>query len=122
LTSLPSPRGGGPGETPPSAGHGSRASRIVVSILIASVPFAATLLFGYLIAESVLNFGSGEKDLFLVLPALLWSLIFALALLVFRLRGARIARSTARAAIVATVLLVLAWLGLLVLVTPGIHV
>lgn len=42
------------------------------------LPLLLTPVFGFLLAEGHLNLGGGEKDLLLLLPWLLWSILFIL--------------------------------------------
>ncbi len=53
--------------------------RTVFRVFLGVLPLGLTPLLGWLIAEGVLNFGGGEKDLLLLLPWLLWSLIYLAA-------------------------------------------
>lgn len=55
-------------------------------LLICLLPAALTPLWGYLIAEGYLNFGGGEKDLFLLIPWILWSVIYSLIFIVAWIR------------------------------------
>ena len=45
-------------------------------IITLVVPLLATPAFGFLIAENYLSLGAGDKDLFLLIPWLIWSIIF----------------------------------------------
>jgi len=40
----------------------------IFRLILSIVPLALTPLLGFLIAEGYLNFGGGEKDLFLLVP------------------------------------------------------
>jgi len=48
-------------------------------IIILLFPLLITPLIGFLIADGYLNFGAGEKDLFLLIPWCLWSLFFIIS-------------------------------------------
>lgn len=72
-------------------------------------PLGLTLLFGFLVAEGHLNLGGGCKDLFAVIPLLLWSLIFLSAYLLFWWRGRPPLRAAAWAAALSTAGVVAAW-------------
>ncbi len=87
--------------------------------LLAVAPLLLTLLFGWLMMEGHLNFGSGEKDVFLVLPLLLWSLVYLCSCLVMCVRRSPLVRSLVLSASVATGGVVVAWLLLLGLVLLG---
>ncbi len=76
-------------------------------------PIAVTPLLVLLIAEGYLNFGGGEKDLLLVIPWILWSLVYGIAFAVCWARKLPLRRSLSYAAGGATCLVVLAWAGLL---------
>lgn len=86
--------------------------RILLKLFIAVTPLLFTVLFAWLVMESHLNFGGGEKDIFLAVPLLLWSLVFMVGYFVLWWRGASFARSVAVAAGVATGGIVFAWLVL----------
>ena len=76
-------------------------------------PLAVTPLLVLLIGEGYLNFGGGEKDLILVLPWLLWSLLYAIVFGVCWSRKLPLKRILSYAAGGATVFVILAWLALL---------
>lgn len=73
--------------------------RILLRVVLGLLPLGLTPLVGHLLAGDV-NFGGGEKDILLLVPWLLWSLIFAVSSLVFWRRGYRIAGSLWRSALV----------------------
>ena len=83
-------------------------------LLIAVGPLLASLLFGWLVMEGHLNFGSGEKDIFLTVPLLLWSGIFLLSELTLWLQGFAVGRSVAVSGGLATGLTALAWVVLFI--------
>lgn len=41
-----------------------------------------TPIWGYLIADGYLNFGGGEKDLFLLIPWIIWAFIYLLIFII----------------------------------------
>jgi hypothetical protein len=84
----------------------------LVKLLIAFIPLLLTPLLGLLIAEGLLNLGGGEKDLLLLIPWLLWSLLFLVAYLFFWWRGLTVGKSSAYALLVPTLLLLVAWITL----------
>jgi hypothetical protein len=63
--------------------------------------------------EGYLSFGGGEKDIFLSVPLLLWSLIFLVSSLIAWWRKSTLRRAAAISAIVATAVVVLIWVSLL---------
>lgn len=77
-------------------------------------PLALTPLLVLLIAEGYLNFGGGEKDLILVLPWLLWSLLYALVFAVGWSRKLPLKRTLSYAAGGAAIVVVSAWVALLI--------
>lgn len=77
-------------------------------------PLALSPLLLFLAAEGYLNFGGGEKDIILMLPWVLWSLTYGIAFAVGWARKVPLRRVLAYASGGATVLVVVAWVGLLV--------
>jgi hypothetical protein len=89
----------------------------IVSVLLrlcsACVPLALCFLLAWLVMSGPFSFGGGEKDIFLVLPLALWSLVFAVASLVMWARGASLPRSAKVSALIAMGVLALAFSFLL---------
>lgn len=85
---------------------------MLLRLTLALLPLLLTVLFGWLTMEGHLNFGGGEKDIFLLIPLILWSLLFGIAVLVFSLRRAGLSRTLGLSAALATGLLVLIWSAL----------
>jgi heme O synthase-like polyprenyltransferase len=48
-------------------------------LLVLITPLLLTPAFLFLIAEGILSFGAGEKDLVLVIPWFVWSVLFLIA-------------------------------------------
>lgn len=94
------------------------AMHIAVRILVAITPLLATFVFVWLVSGP-LNMGSGEKDIFLAIPLLLWSLLFSGCYLVLWWRGFTLGRSSGVSAGFATALVVIAWVVLLVVLLAG---
>ena len=69
-------------------------------IALALLPLLLTPALVQLIASGWLDLGGGEKDLVVVLPWALWSLLFAVTSLVLWRRGSTVVRSTVWAALV----------------------
>ena len=86
--------------------------RIVVAVL----PFLATVLFTLLTMEGYLNFGGGEKDIFLSVPLVLWSLVFFVSCLIAWWRRFTLARAASVSALLATGIVVLLWVSSLAFV------
>lgn len=84
--------------------------KILARLLVAIVPLLLTFVFVWLISGP-LSLGGGEKDLFLAVPLLLWSVLFLSAILVLGWRKVSLGRSAAVAAGIATALLVVTWVA-----------
>lgn len=82
---------------------------ILTRLVTALLPLALTPLLMFAIADGYLNFGSGEKDLFMLLPWMLWSLVFALSAFVLWWRRWPHRRALVRSA----------WMGLAALGVAG---
>ena len=80
--------------------------------LLGIVPLGLTPLLALLIAEGYLNFGGGEKDLLLLIPWIIWSLIYMIIYVVQWIKKAKIIKSIYFAAGGATGLMILLWVGL----------
>jgi hypothetical protein len=85
---------------------------VLVRLLLGIVPLLLTVLFAWLVIENYLNFGAGEKDIFVALPLLIWSLVYLISYLVLWPRGSAIGRSVAISSAIATGFVVIAWIGL----------
>lgn len=68
-------------------------------IAIALLPLGLTPLWLQLLASGSLSFGGGDKDLVLLLPWVIWSLLFAIASLVLWRRGWPVLLSTVWSAV-----------------------
>jgi hypothetical protein len=91
---------------------------IAARLLVAVVPFLLTLLFAWLVSGH-LSLGGGEKDIFLVIPLLLWSVLFLCCYLVLWWRRFALGRSVAVSAGFATALVVIAWVVLAIALQVG---
>lgn len=87
----------------------------IAQVILALIPLLLTPLLVLALAEGVVDFGGGEKDVLLALPWLVWSMVFALCAFVLIYHGWAIARWTPRSAIVATAVV----LGLAVVLYAG---
>jgi hypothetical protein len=92
----------------------------LVRLATALLPLAITPLLLFGIAEGYLNLGGGEKDLLLLLPWTLWSLVFAVAALTLWARGWPHRRAVTRSAIVGLLVIAAAFAVLLVMSGAGI--
>ncbi|UCG07787.1 MAG: hypothetical protein JSV83_03810 [Desulfobacterales bacterium] len=86
---------------------------VAIRLFLSIAPLSMTPLWGYLIAEGYLNFGGGEKDLFLLIPWIFWSLIYAIVFVFFWLRKATIIKTLVWSVCSATGLVFLTWLVML---------
>jgi hypothetical protein len=87
--------------------------RWVIRLFLCLLPAALTPLWFYLISESYLNFGGGEKDIILVIPWLLWSILYAAVFVVCWVKGFTVRRILGYAAGIATATVVVIWFVLL---------
>ena len=56
---------------------------LILRLILSIVPLSLTPLLGYLIADGYLNFGGGEKDLLLLLPWMVWAVLYFVLFLIF---------------------------------------
>ena len=89
----------------------------IFRLILSIVPFALTPLLGFLIAEGYLNFGGGEKDLFLLIPWMVWSVVYFVLFLILWRREFSINKGCDYAAVGATGALALIY-GV-ILIWPG---
>lgn len=87
---------------------------VAIRILLSIAPLALTPIWGYLIAEGYLNFGSGEKDLLLLIPWIYWSFIYLIVYIVFWLKKSSIIKTLVWSVCGATAVVFLTGLALLV--------
>ena len=89
----------------------------IFRLILCIVPLALTPLLGFLIAEGYLNFGGGEKDLFLLILWMVWSLVYFVLFLILWRRKFSIKKGCDYAAVGATGALALIY-GV-ILIWPG---
>jgi len=89
----------------------------IFRLILSIVPLALTPLLGFFIAEGYLNFGGGEKDLFLLIPWMVWSLVYFVLFLILWRRKFSITKGCDYAAVGATGALALIY-GV-ILIWPG---
>ena len=70
--------------------------------------------WAFAIAEGYLNFGGGEKDLIMLIPWLIWSILFAIVFAICWAKRMPLRRATAYASGIAFAVLAVAWVGLFV--------
>ncbi len=90
----------------------------VLRLLTAATPLALTPLWLHLIGNGTLDFGSGDKDIFILVPWVIWSLFYFLSCMVLWGRGVKLGRAAALAGTIASALLLVAFLLLAVLAEP----
>jgi len=88
-------------------------SRWFGKLALCLLPLGLSPLWVFLIAEDYLSFGGGEKDLFLLIPWLVWSILYAIIFAVCWAKGMPTKRLLAYSAGGAAVLVVLLWVVLL---------
>jgi len=89
------------------------ALQTVGKVGVAIGPLLATVAFAWLLTEGPVSFGGGEKDIFLAVPLLVWSVVFACSYAALsRHRPLRAVRPVALGAGVATAVVALLWLAL----------
>jgi hypothetical protein len=76
-----------------------------IQFLVAAIPLLLTPLLIYGLAEGVLDFGGGEKDILLALPWLIWSLAFAVSSFILICKRWTLSRWLLRSALLATTVL-----------------
>lgn len=81
----------------------------LLKLLLAIIPLLLTVLLAWLTMEGHLNFGGGEKDIFLAVPLLLWSLVYLCCYLVLWWRRSSTGRSIAMSSGLATGVVAVAW-------------
>jgi len=79
-------------------------------LLLALVPLAFTPGLVFLLAEGILSFGGGEKDLILALPYIVWALLFFITALVLIIKQWSIARWFQRSLLVSIGLMLSLWI------------
>jgi hypothetical protein len=82
---------------------------LLLRLFLAIVPLLITVPFAWLTMEGYLNFGGGEKDIFLAVPLLLWSLVYLCCYLALWWRRSSIGRSVAVSSGLATGVVAVAW-------------
>jgi hypothetical protein len=91
--------------------------RWIINTVLCLLPLAVSPGLLFLIADGYLNFGGGEKDIILMIPWLIWSVVYAILFGVFWAKRWPRKRVLAYASGGATGLLIVAWLVLFVYAT-----
>jgi hypothetical protein len=93
-------------------------SRFKYAVLTA-IPLLISPVLLFMLAESWLDFGGGEKDIVLIFPYFIWALIFFLSAIVLIIRYWPLRQWLIRSAAISTVIIVIlavsaywmSWLG-----------
>ena len=88
--------------------------RWYIKLELLLLPLELVPIFFFLTAEGYLNFGGGEKDIFLVFAMLIWAVVYALIFGVCWIKKMTARQCVQHAVIGGIGLLVLAWGGLLI--------
>ena len=86
--------------------------QVLLRLFLAIVPLLITVLLAWIVMAGYLSLGGGEKDIFLVVPLLIWSMVYLCSFLTLWWRRASIGRSVSVSAGFATGLVVMAFLVL----------
>ena len=92
---------------------GATTQKFLTKIAVCLLPLALTPLLGFLISEGYLNLGGGCKDIILLIPWLLWSLVYSLFFIVLWIRGRSFGRLIAYSIAGASGVIVLVWIIML---------
>ena len=87
---------------------------IIYKLILCLLPLLLTPVWGYLIAEGYLNFGSGEKDLFLLIPWMAWSVVYLLSFIFLWVKGKETKNIVKYSTGAASAILVIAWIVLFI--------
>ncbi len=91
--------------------------------VLATVPLLVAPLLLYGLAEGILDFGGGEKDIILIFPWITWSVIFAICAYVLIIKGLPVLAwsryAFAISIFVMAVLFVLAYVSSYLGIAPG---
>ena len=87
--------------------------QFLTKIAICLLPLALTPLWGFLISEGYLNLGGGCKDIILLIPWFLWSLLYSVFFIVFWIRGRLFGQLIAYSIAGASGVIVLVWIIML---------
>jgi hypothetical protein len=90
----------------------TRPALAILRVALTLVPLALTPVFAYLLSHGDINLGGGEKDVIVLIPWLLWSLVFAVSSWLLWWRGHDLWASTRRSALAGLAGLAIAILAL----------
>ncbi|MEW5976773.1 MAG: hypothetical protein AB1898_13300 [Acidobacteriota bacterium] len=92
--------------------------REMVRLVAVLAPLLLSILLGWAVLGP-LSLGSGEKDIILVIPLLMWSFFYLVCHLILWWRHAAFGRSMIVSSIAATALVVVSWIVLVVVLQAG---
>jgi len=87
--------------------------KFVTKIVVCLLPLALTPLLAILISEGYLNLGGGCKDIILLIPWLLWSIVYSVFFIVLWIRGRSFGQLIAYSVAGASSVIVLVWIVML---------
>jgi len=96
--------------------------KVFIRTLSVILPLGLTPLWAWLIMEDYLSFSGGEKDIVILIPWILWSLIYAVVGIVMWVKGSSLKRSVLWSCGFSTALLLLIWVVLLILSMNSINI
>jgi len=65
-------------------------NRMMTKVIVILTPLLMTPLMAYLLSEGIIGFGGGEKDVLLLIPYIIWSVIYLIAGILFRKKSIRL--------------------------------
>ena len=86
-------------------------NRILIKIILLTIPLLLTPLWALLLAEGVVTLGGGDKDLLVLIPYLFWSLLYLVSGIVFWKHSLR--RMVLSSILYSLIIMLTLWLGLL---------
>jgi hypothetical protein len=93
--------------------HSATTQKFLTKIVVCLLPLGLTPLLGFLISEGYLNLGGGCKDIILLLPWLLWSLVYSFFFILLWIKGRPFGRLIAYSVAGASGVIVLVWIIML---------
>lgn len=97
------------GEAMSAGADRATTQKFLTKMAVCLVPLALTPLWGFLISEEYLNFGGGCKDIILLIPWVLWSIVYSLVFIVLWIIGRSFSQMIVYSIAGASGVIVLAW-------------
>jgi len=117
----PSRLEGTAGETMIPRTDASAKQKFLTRLAACLLPLALTPLWIFLISEGYLNFGGGCKDIILVIPWFLWSLVYSSFFIVFWIKGRTFRRLITNSILGASGVVVAVWMMFICALLCGGH-